>query len=85
MSWPPETPEKWREAALNAFVLVPFMFVLCFGLAAVQSADAKLSLIAASAGAIMILAWGGLMYVRGANAESDMAWLAVILRLFTKR
>lgn len=83
------TSEKAQQVARKLFVLTPFSFVLCWVLAAVQGADARICLIISTVGMIMCLCAALLFKLRGSKAASDVVWiqtlLAIIVSLVARR
>ncbi len=83
------TPERAQRAARALFVLTPFSFVLCWVLAAVQGADARICLIISTVGMIMCLCAALLFKLRGSKAARDAVWiqalLAIIVSLIARR
>ena len=64
--------------------LSPLMFILCYVLAAVQGAKWPHSLLIAVVGTAMCLGAAGLYKLRGSKSASDLVWLNILLRLFTR-
>lgn len=81
---PLDTPEGKRRAVRALLFVSPFGFALAYGLAYVQGAEPRLSLLL---GGIMLagtLATAALIHVAGSNARYALVAIA-ILRLFARR
>lgn len=81
----PDNPQRWTKIAKTYLVLSPFGAALAYGLAALQGADTRTSVIISGAAFLLCLGWSLLYFVRGSSAESDMGWINAILRLLTRR
>ena len=80
----PQQGAPERHLAWLLLKLSPLAFVLCYVLAAVQGARWRDSLLIAVVGTLMCLGAAGLYKLRGSKAGSDMVWLNILLRLFTR-
>lgn len=79
-----DTPEQRQRIAVLLLKLSPLMFILCYVLAAVQGAKWQHSLLIAVVGTAMCLGAAGLYKLRGSKSTSDLVWLNILLRLFTR-
>jgi hypothetical protein len=80
-----DNPERFARAARALLYLSPFLFAFTYGLAAIQGADTRSCLIISGVGLAMCLGASLLYHLRGSKAGSDMAWIALILRLIARR
>ncbi|MCR6734649.1 MAG: hypothetical protein NVV83_11445 [Afipia sp.] len=79
-----DTPELRLRVAALLLKLSPLMFALCYVLAAVQGAQWQHSLLISVVGTAMCLGAAGLYKLRGSKSASDLVWINILLRLFTR-
>lgn len=79
-----DTPEHRQRIAVLLLKLSPLMFVLCYVLSALQGAKWQHSLLIAVVGTLMCLGAAGIYKLRGSKSASDLVWLNILLRLFTR-
>ena len=81
----PDDPARWARVSKALLVLSPFLFAFSYWLAAIQGADTRGCFIISGTAVAMCLGASLLFYLRGSKAGSDMAWIALILRLLARR
>ena len=86
MSDEPEmTPERQARLVRVLLVISPFGAAFAYGLAAIQRAEPAMRAMMAGIMFVGCLAAALLFHLRGAKAGSDSGWIALILRLLSRR
>jgi hypothetical protein len=73
--------ERTTRVVTALLILSPLLCAFCYFLALAQGASGQASAVIGLAGFAMCLAAAGLNWLRGAQAASDLWWIAFLLKL----
>ena len=82
---PDDSSDRDARLARATLIATPFGAILAFFLAAIQGGELWTCLLLAGVMAAGCLGAAALIHLRGSKAGRDAAWIALILRLLTKR
>ena len=86
MTEPDEMSPEQRAKAVKALLIIsPFGAAFCYLLAAIQKAEPWARALIAGVMLVGCLGAALLIHLRGSKAGGDAAWIAMILRLLSRR